>query len=241
MIPLHDTIPRRSSPFVTWIIIFINLLFFMIELSLPEPLLRKLIFYLGIVPARYTYPGWPEEGLSYWPFLTNMFLHGGWLHFVGNMWTLWIFGDNVEDRLGHLRYAFFYITCGIVASLTHIVFNAHSIVPVIGASGAIAGVMGAYFVMFPYSRVITLVPIFFFPWIIEVPAVLFLGFWFLSQFFSGTLAIIAPEAGGGIAWWAHVGGFVTGVIMGPLLKKANRKYRQHYPDEWVPVRYLRRI
>jgi len=241
MIPLQDTIPRRRSPFVTWIIIFINLLFFMVEITLPEPALERLIFYLGIVPARYTHPAWPSEGLSYWPFLTNMFLHGGWLHFIGNMWTLWIFGDNVEDRLGHVRYAIFYLVCGVAASLTHIAFNVHSTVPAIGASGAIAGVMGAYFVMFPHSRIITLIPVFFLPWLIEVPAVVFLGFWFLSQLFSGTFSILAPTAGGGIAWWAHIGGFMVGAVIGPLVKRSAKHYRRHYPDEWHPVRHLYRI
>ncbi len=236
MFPLQDTIPRRQSPFVTWAIIAINLVIFVIEISLPPPVLERIFFYLGIVPARYTHPFWPNEGISYWPFLTNMFLHGGWLHFIGNMWTLWIFGDNVEDRLGHIRYAIFYILCGISASLTHILFNMHSTVPAIGASGAIAGVMGAYFIMFPHSRIITMIPIFFLPWIVELPAVIFLGFWFLSQVFSGTFAVLAPHAGGGIAWWAHAGGFLAGIVLCLILKRSKAKYRPYYPDEWHPIR-----
>ncbi len=241
MIPLYDTVPSRRSPFVTWVIISINFIFFLIEISLPPPVLQKLVFYLGIVPARYTYPAWPGEGISYWPFVTHMFLHGGWLHFIGNMWTLWIFGDNVEDRLGHLRYAIFYFVCGLAACLTHIAFNMHSTIPVIGASGAIAGVMGAYFIMFPRARIITLIPIFIFPWVVELPALIFLGFWFLAQVFSGTFAIMAPATGVGIAWWAHAGGFVVGALLAPLIRQSKARYRRFYPDEWCPVRSVHRI
>ncbi len=237
MIPLHDTIPRKTSPFVMWLIIALNLLFFCVELALPQPILTRFIYFFGIVPARYTHPDWFFHGVSYWPFLTSMFLHGGWLHFIGNMWTLWIFGDNVEDRMGHLRFAIFYLLCGVIASFTHVVFNSHSLIPTIGASGAIAGVMGAYFTMFPHSRIITIIPVFFFPWIVELPAVIFLGAWFFMQFFSGTFSLLAPGTAGGIAWWAHVGGFVAGMILCPVFRKSSRKY---YMDEWHPIRYINR-
>ncbi len=237
MIPLQDTIPRRTTPFVTWSLIAVNSLIFLYETSLPPELLERFVYTFGVVPARYTTAYWPEQGISYWPFLTNMFLHGGWMHLIGNMWTLWIFGDNVEDRLGRGRYLLFYVVCGLAASMTHVVFNMSSEVPAIGASGAIAGVMGAYFVMFPHSRVITLVPIFFWPFFFEIPAVIYLGFWFLTQLFSGTFAVMAPQVGGGIAWWAHIGGFVGGVLLLPLLRR-RKDYRPYYPDEWVWIRNL---
>lgn len=238
MFPLQDTIPRRESPFVTWLIVAINVFVFFIELSLSSTMLETFIREFGLVPARYMRPDWLQRPISYWPFLTNMFVHGGWLHLIGNMWTLWIFGDNVEDRLGHVRYAIFYVLCGITASLTHVVLNPGSAVPTIGASGAIAGVMGAYFFLFPYSRIIALVPLFFFPWFVEVPAILYLGFWFMTQLFSGSFALMAPEAGGGIAWWAHIGGFVMGLILVSTLRRSPRKYRAYYADEWIPVRHI---
>ncbi|RMH98910.1 MAG: rhomboid family intramembrane serine protease [Calditrichaeota bacterium] len=241
MIPIQDTIPRRTTPFVTWALIAINTVVFLLEASLDPATLERVIFYLGVVPARYTDPHWPEAAVSYWPFLTNMFLHGGWMHLIGNMWTLWIFGDNVEDRLGHGRYLLFYILSGICASLTHVLFNMGSQIPAIGASGAIAGVMGAYFVLFPHSRVVTLVPVFFLPFFFEIPAVFYLGIWFMTQLFSGTFAIIAPALGGGIAWWAHIGGFVAGIVLLKFLQRYPRRYyRRHYPDEWVWVRDLYR-
>ncbi len=242
MFPLQDILPRRRSPFVTWTIIAINVFFFFIEISLPQEALRAIIFKYGVVPARYTDPHWPEHAISYWPFITNMFLHGGWMHLIGNMWTLWIFGDNVEDTLGHFRYLIFYFLCGITASITHVIFSHSTTVPAIGASGAIAGVMGAYFLLFPHSRIIAFIPIFFFPWFIEVPAVFYFGFWFLSQLLSGTITnIVAPRMGGGIAWWAHIGGFIAGMILVPILKGRRRRRRNYFADEMVPIRYLTRL
>ncbi len=240
MIPIQDSIPRRTAPIVTWVIILINSLVFLYETALPEPLLRAFVDTFGVVPRRYTDPSWYAAGISYWPFLTSMFLHGGWTHLVGNMWTLWIFGDNVEDRLGKGRFIAFYLLCGIAASITHVIFNMNSPIPSIGASGAIAGVMGAYFVMFPHSRVITLVPIFFWPFFFEIPAIFFLGFWFMSQLFSGTFAIMAPQVGGGIAWWAHIGGFLAGILLLPIFRRNKNQYRDFYPDEWVWLREFNR-
>jgi membrane associated rhomboid family serine protease len=235
MFPIKDTIPSREFPCATWTIIIINAIVFFIELSLPKELLTKVFYNFGVVPARYSHPDWAVFfGLSfdnYWPFLTNMFLHGGWMHFISNMWTLYLFGDNVEDRLGHVRFLVFYILSGIVASITHYIFNLHSTVPALGASGAIAGVMGAYFIMFPHSRVITLIPILFIPYFIEIPAFVYLWVWFVTQLLSGTFSLLSPEAGGGIAWWAHIGGFVTGILMLPLFKKRRSSYRVFFSDE----------
>jgi membrane associated rhomboid family serine protease len=171
---------------------------------------------------------------AYWTVLTCMFLHGGWMHFIGNMWVLFLFGDAVEDRMGPARYLVFYLLCGLAAGLTHYLTNPTSPVPTVGASGAIAGVMGAYFVLFPTARVITLIPVFFFPFLVEIPAVVYLGVWFASQLFSGTLALVGPQYYEGVAWWAHVGGFVAGIALLPLFKKSRKQYRRYYPDEYWP-------
>jgi len=159
-----------------------------------------------------------------------MFLHGGWMHFISNMWSLWLFGDNVEDCMGHLRFLIFYLLCGLAAGFIHFMFNPTAQVPTIGASGAIAGVMGAYFVMFPTARVITLVPIFFLPYFIEIPAVFYLGIWFMMQLFSGMFSLVLPTGAGGIAWWAHVGGFLFGILVLPFFRR--RRGRPFYADEF---------
>ncbi len=243
MFPIKDTIPSRQFPFVTWALILANSIVFLIELSLPQWQLEHLFYRFGMVPARYSHPEWAVFfGLpldDYWPFLTSQFLHGGWMHFVGNMWSLYLFGDNVEDRMGHLRFLIFYLLSGVCAGLVHFIFNAHSTVPAIGASGAIAGVMGAYFVMFPYSRIITLIPVFFIPYFIEIPAFVDLLVWFMSQLFSGTFALMAPEAGGSIAWWAHIGGFGFGVLSLPFFRKKKEQYRRVFDDE-LYIEFLRR-
>ncbi|RMF62088.1 MAG: rhomboid family intramembrane serine protease [Calditrichaeota bacterium] len=241
MFPIQDTIPRRNPPFVTWGIIVANVLVFMYEISLPPEYLELFVRKWGVIPAIYTTGYWMLEPMVYISLFTNMFLHGGWTHIIGNMWTLWIFGDNVEDRLGKGKFLLFYILSGIAASMTHIVFNPHSTIPAIGASGAIAGVMGAYLIMFPQSRVITLVPVFFLPMFFEIPAVIYLGVWFVSQLFSGTFAILASTSGGGIAWWAHIGGFIAGIILRFILGPTPRTYRRHYPDEMIWIRDLHRL
>ena len=236
MFPIKDNIPHRESPFVTWLLILINGVVFLLETSLPPEALQRLLMHYGMVPARYTDPLWAlSRGLSPvdpLPFLTSIFLHGGWWHFISNMWTLWLFGDNVEDCLGHFRFLVFYLLCGLAAGFLHFFFNPGSTLPTIGASGAIAGVMGAYFVMFPTARVITLVPIFFIPYFIEIPAVFYLGLWFLSQLFSGVFSLMLPAGAGGIAWWAHVGGFLFGIFVLPLFRKRRRSYRPFYADEY---------
>ena len=232
MFPIRDTIPHRETPFVVYFLIALNAFVFIIELSLP-PIERHLFFYhFGLIPLKITQNGW-----DFYSLFTNMFLHGGWFHIICNMWALWIFGDNVEDRMGHLRFFIFYILCGLIANIVHYYFNQLSPVPVIGASGAIAGVMGAYMIMFPTSRIITLIPIFFIPFFFEIPAVVFLLFWFLFQVIAGTFtkAFMPPNVGG-IAWWAHIGGFVAGMILHKFFIKKDR-YRSIYDDE-VLIRYL---
>ncbi len=242
MFPIKDNIPHRESPFVTWAIILINGLIFFFELSLPRGMLERFILHFGMVPARYTNPAWAlSQGLSpmnLFPFLSSIFLHGGWMHFLGNMWSLWLFGDNVEDRVGHFRFLVFYLLCGLLAGVTHFIFNPTSRMPTIGASGAIAGVMGAYFIMFPTARVITLVPVFFLPYFVEIPAVVFFFFWFLSQLYGGMFSLLLPQGVGGIAWWAHVGGFVFGIVLVPFFRKRRRAYRPYYLDEVYYKRFI---
>ncbi len=201
MIPLRDVIPSRTFPYVTITIIVLNGLAWILEVSMPPNTLNQVLYAYGVVPADFHLPA----------LVTSMFLHASWSHIIGNMWYLWIFGDNVEDRCGHGRFVAFYLFCGVAAALGQIVINPTSMVPTIGASGAIAGVMGAYFVLYPQSRVLTLVPIFWFE-IIELPATVLLGFWFLMQLFSaGAVATSANSGGGGVAFAAHVAGFVVGM------------------------------
>jgi rhomboid family protein len=200
MIPLRDVIPSRTVPFVTIIIIVLNAAAWMLEISMPSRELNEFLVVWGVVPAMF-HPA---------TLFTSMFLHGGWSHIIGNMWYLWIFGDNVEDRFGHGRFIVFYLLCGMTAAFGQIIMEASSMVPTIGASGAIAGVMGAYFVLFPSSRVLTLIPFFFFD-IVEVPAIFLLGFWFLMQLVNaGAVAVTAGTGGGGVAFAAHVAGFLVG-------------------------------
>jgi len=210
MIPIRDDIPSSRFPVVTVGIIVVNVLVFFRELAAGTNLENVLVNF-AIIPARYTPPEVTQPLGLVLPLFSSMFLHGGWLHLLGNMWTLWIFGDNVEDRLGHGKYLLFYLASGVAAALLHIFTNAGSMVPTIGASGAIAGIMGAYFRFYPGARVQTLIPPFFFGPFFVLPAVLFLGWWFLLQFFNGALSLGVRGAGfGGVAWWAHVGGCLFG-------------------------------
>jgi membrane associated rhomboid family serine protease len=227
MFPVRDNVPSRKLPVVMWGLMASNILIFLSQVGMRDDQLERIVYLFGVVPARYTDPRWASwvgfPPRDYLPFLTSMFLHGGWLHILANMWTLWIFGDNVEDRMGPVRFFIFYLLCGIAASIVHLATNASSTVPAIGASGAIAGVLAAYVAMYPFGRILCIIPIFFYPLFVEVPAVFFIFVWFLSQFLSGTLSLLAPTEGGGIAWWAHVGGFLVGlfiyrlfVVRGPL-------------------------
>lgn len=234
MIPLKDTIPHRGFPLITWTIILLNGIIFIYEISIPKDLLQQLFYLFGLVPAKYSYPKWAIiHGLPfdhYLSFLTNMFLHAGWLHIVGNMWFLHLFGSTVEDRMGHIRFLIFYLLTGLAANIIFFMLDIHSTIPEFGASGAIAGVMGAYIVMFPKARILTLIPIFLFPLLVTLPAFLYLGFWFLIQLFSGTLSFASRETGG-VAWWAHVGGFVTGMVLLPFFRRKELSYRKLFPDE----------
>lgn len=215
MIPLRDTIPRQTTPYVVLVIIALNVwAYFKVNWGLPPGRLQAFFEVYGMVPARYSDLSVARAlgGNPFVPFFTSMFLHGGLMHLVGNLWSLWIFGDNVEDWLGHGRFALFYLFCGVASGLMHLFTNWSSVMPTIGASGAIAGVMGAYFLLYPKARVVTLIPIFIFVQFVELPAFLFLGFWFVMQFLSGTASLGARSAGG-IAWWAHIGGFLTGAAV----------------------------
>jgi membrane associated rhomboid family serine protease len=203
MIPLRDVIPSRTTPYITVTIIGLNALAWLFELSLPREVLPLFLQVYGVVPAEMHPP----------TLITSMFLHGGWSHVLGNMWYLWIFGDNVEDRLGHGRFLVFYLLCGIIAALGQVVIDPTSTLPTIGASGAIAGVMGAYFVLYPKSRVLTLIPLIIFWEIIELPAIFLLGFWFVLQLVNaGAVAATSSTGGGGVAFAAHVAGFVVGML-----------------------------
>jgi len=225
-IPLHDHIRRQTFWFFTLVIIIFNVLAFLFELTLGSDL-NRLVFLFGIIPARYTVPTiaihTPAGGLIL-PIFISMFLHGGWLHLLGNMLFLFVFGRSMEDRFGHLRFLLIYFLGGLGGAVVHIVLNAGSRVPTIGASGAIAGVLGAYFISYPAARITTLIPIFFFFWTVELPALLLLGYWFLIQFFSGfRMQEIQSATAGGVAWWAHVGGFVVGIILALILPPRSRR------------------
>jgi membrane associated rhomboid family serine protease len=214
MFPLRDVIPSRTVPVVTVGLIALNVLAFLLEASLGPGDLESFLMVYGVVPANFSWVG----------VFTSMFLHGGWMHLLGNMWSLWIFGDNVEDRLGHDRYLLFYLGCGGLAALAHVWSDPSSPVPTIGASGAIAGVMGGYFVLYPQSRVLTIIPPLVFN-VFEIPAVVFLGFWFLLQLVSGVGTQLTAATGrpvGGIAFWAHVAGFVAGAALVRVMARPER-------------------
>ncbi len=231
MIPIKDTVLRREFPWMTWVIILLNSLVFLFETSLPADILERLIYTFGVVPAQLS---GQESGLahpaSYLPLMTSMYLHGGWLHIIGNMWFLYLFGGSVEESIGHVRYFFFYTLCGISAALIYIFSDLQSAQPSIGASGAISGIMGAYIVTYPRARVLTLVPVVIIPFFFHLPAYLFLGFWFLIQIFSETYSHLSHQMHGGVAWWAHIGGFITGIIL--LLPFKARGKRAHQADEF---------
>ena len=211
MIPIRDTTPSKNVPVINNILIAICVVVFVVEL-LQGSNENRFIYTYGLVPGRYTLDYLARHftfSQQIFAWLSFMFLHGGFLHLLGNMWFLYIFGDNVEDHLGPLRYLGFYLLCGLASGVSHFVLNVQSQVPVIGASGAIAGVMGAYFLLHPRSKILTLIPIIFIPFFIEIPAFFFLGFWFVLQFIN---ASVSQSGGSGVAWWAHVGGFIFGML-----------------------------
>jgi membrane associated rhomboid family serine protease len=235
MFPIQDSVPSRSVPVVTRALILINVVVFFFELSLSRESIIQLFYLFGVVPARFTDPEWAASiGFpigSYWSLLTHQFLHGGWLHIVANMWTLWIFGDNVEDRMGPLRFIIFYLVCGVLAALTQVLVTPDATIPSVGASGAIAGVLGAYLLFFPTARLIVLIPILFFPFFFELPAVIFLVLWFFIQLFSGTAMLASLQQVGGIAFWAHIGGFIAGMLLCRFFVRRPVR-RRLQPDEY---------
>lgn len=225
MVPLRDENPIRITPYVTYGLIAVNILVFLYELTLAPPQIERFFQVTAIVPRELTASFNGVHVNQFEPelltLITSQFLHAGFLHVAGNMWFLWIFGNNVEEKLGHVKYLIFYIACGILAGLTQWFFSPNSGIPSLGASGAIAGVMGAYILRFPDVRVLTLIPLFpFFP-TIRLPALFFLGFWFLQQAFNGVASLEVPVnvgmENGGTAYWAHAGGFIFGALLGPLL------------------------
>jgi membrane associated rhomboid family serine protease len=218
MFPLSDVIPSRTTPVVTVSLIALNALMFLYQLQLDDVTLQRLVFKLGVIPAY----------LSYGDIITSMFLHGDFLHFLGNMVFLWIFGDNVEDRVGHGGFVLFYIATGGMAALAQVFANPTSVVPMIGASGAIAGVMGAYFVLYPHSRILTAVFLILFLDIVEIPAIFFLGVWFILQVAHGSMS--SGVDGGGVAFWAHAGGFAAGVAIGLYLRSRDRAAQAYWKD-----------
>jgi membrane associated rhomboid family serine protease len=216
MFPVSDVIPSRTVPVVTVGIIAVNVLVFFYQLSLPPVALEQFVASYAVVPAWFWWPS----------IFTSQFLHSGWMHILWNMVYLWIFGDNVEDRLGHSRFLVFYLGAGAVAAGLQILFNPSSGVPMLGASGAIAAVMGAYFVLYPQSRVLTAIFLVFFFDLVEVPALFFLGIWFLLQLVNGIGSLgVANAAAGGTAFWAHIGGFVVGIAIGAVLRVRDRRWQ----------------
>jgi membrane associated rhomboid family serine protease len=226
MLPIKDDQPRYSEPYVTWFLIALNLLIFLFESALNQRDLSRMIHEFGVVPyhtavllngsSRYTL----QQVVL--PYLTSLFLHGSWMHVLGNMWFLYIFGDNVEDFLGHFKYLFFYLLCGVLAMATQVVVSLHSSVPALGASGAIAGVLGAYFVVYPRARVLT----WFFVFVLWVPAWVILGYWFVLNFLSGTATALSVQSQnmGGVAFWAHVGGFIAGMLLVRVFGERRMRY-----------------
>ena len=234
MIPLKDDAPRYSTPWVNYCLLGLNVAVFLFEVALPPGGREQFLFQFGMVPGKITAlvngaPG-AHADMALVPVLTSMFLHASWLHLIGNMWFLWIFGDNIEDHLGHFKYLLFYLMAGIAAAGLQTVLNPRSTLPNVGASGAIAGVMGAYFILFPSARVLTLVP-FLFVFFLWVPAWIILGYWFVIQFLSGAATSITAtgQQTGGIAFWAHVGGFLAGITMIKLFPSRPRRFRY---DAW---------
>ena len=261
MFPLRDSVARTREPIVVWAIIALNVAVFVYQLTLSAPELEAFVVQHALIPLRYFSPGWAaRHGLSaadLTPFVTNTFMHGGFLHIILNLWTLYIFGPALEDRFGPARFLTLYLAAGVIASVAHAVFNAFSAIPALGASGAIAGVIGAYAVRFPYAWVRVLVLVVIFPLFFSVPAMLFAGIWFLMQVMQGASELFLPGAGGGIAWWAHIGGFLAGLFLVRPLEPAsgsaaaggpwaNRDYESQFqrgmhfmgprPSRWMPPR-----
>ena len=233
MIPLKDINRTRTFPAVTLLLVAVNATSFLYQLTLGSgPPLTGFFYQFGLVPrVLLSFGYWQETGLllGLSTLLTSMFIHGGWMHFLGNMLYLWVFGDNVEEWLGSVRFLLFYLVCGFLAALLQIAVNPGSRIPMIGASGAISGVLGAYLVLFPWARVLTFVPILFFFYLVRLPALIFLGLWFLLQFINGAVSLTVGEfSAGATAWWAHIGGFAAGLVLILKYRKSQRRRAVYY-------------
>lgn len=238
MFPIRDSIPRVHTPYAVYAIILLNVLAFLYQQSLGSAEQMHMLHIFGVVPARYAFPNW-AAGMGYpaygqLAFITHQFLHGSWIHLLVNMWSLWIFADNIEDVMGPVRFCVFYLCCGVAAVLAHMLSDTSATIPIVGASGAIAGVMGAYFLLYPHAKVTTLIPIIIFPLFIDLPATLYFGVWFGMQILYGLGSIISKEAGASIAWWAHAGGFIAGIAILPLFKRKGHCYFCRIPDDARP-------
>ena len=237
MIPFKDDNPTRIAPLITWGLILVNVLVFLYQISLGPRQGEQFIYEYGSIPAVvFGYRSLPKYLTAIPPgvsLFTSMFLHGGWLHLIGNMWYLWIFGDNIEEAMGRLRYLAFYLICGLIASVSHALSNPDSILPSIGASGAISGVLGAYLLLYPRARVLVLIPLGFFTRLMYIPAAFVLGFWFILQLLSGSLS--GAQDGGGVAFWAHIGGFIAGMLLVGMFKR--RVVRFFNPPRYRPDSY----
>lgn len=230
MLPLRDSVRPRSFPIANYALIGFNVLVFLFEASMTQGEFHRFLTTFGLVPARLSL----AQPMVLLTVLSSIFLHGSWFHLISNMWILFIFGDNVEDRMGTGRYLLFYVFVGTLAGLAHASVVSGSRVPTVGASGAIAGVLGAYLVLLPHGRVLTLIPIFFFPWFVEIPAFIYLGVWFFSQLSSGLMSLGNLGGAGefsGIAWWAHIGGFVAGLL---CVRWFARRRRRRWPLDVGP-------
>jgi membrane associated rhomboid family serine protease len=223
MIPIRDNISCDTRPYASWIVMAICIGIFIVMKMMPDELQRQLTYLYGMVPVRYSNPEWatafglpPDRYLS---FLTSLFIHGGWIHIIMNMWFMWIFAKSIEDSMGHARFFVFYLICGLFATAVQWYFDPELAIPVVGASGAIAGVLGAYFILYPFAKVVIWVPLFFLPIFIELPAIAFLGFWVIIQLQQATSAVLFEEVATNVAWWAHLGGFVAGAFLHPLFIK----------------------
>jgi membrane associated rhomboid family serine protease len=220
MIPLRDNINTKTRGWITWCLILLNCYFFSFEIRQQNPAaLEQFIRHWSVVPLRF----WADLGAQWWTLLTAAFLHAGWAHLFGNMLFLFVFGPSVEDRMGHGMFLFFYLLVGMTSNAAQGYLSSGSSLPMLGASGAIAGVLGAYFFYYPYARIATLIPLFIFSRIVEIPAFIFLGFWFLMQALEGTrtlsLGVKTMQSMGGVAWWAHASGFISGLLLGPAFAK----------------------
>lgn len=242
MLPLADNLPRRGPALVTWGLVAVNAAVFLLLASAPVDVIERVFFAFGVVPARF-HPAWTEShgprgpfGIAALPLFSSQFLHAGWFHVILNMWTLAIFGRSVEGRMGSGRFLVFYLLVGALSGGAHAWSAPRSLVPAVGASGAIAGVMGAYLGLFPRAKLVMLFPIFIFPLLLPVSAVVYLFYWFFLQLYSGTLALANPQAAGGVAWWAHIGGFVAGILLVAFFTPPRRRKPRVAYEVWDPVR-----